>query len=36
MNLALFQGTLSWNAVLNKRILLWCFLFLTLAHDWIY
>jgi len=36
MTLELLKGTLAWSAVLNMGILLWWFLFLTLAHDWVY
>jgi len=36
MTVELFRGTLAWSAVLNMGILLWWFLFITLAHDWVY
>ena len=36
MTVELLKGTLAWSAVLNMGILLWWFLFLTLAHDWVY
>jgi hypothetical protein len=36
MTVDLLKGTLAWSAVLNMGILLWWFLFLTLAHDWVY
>lgn len=36
MTVELLRGTLAWSAVLNMGILLWWFLFLTLAHDWVY
>ncbi len=36
MTLELLRGTLAWSAVLNMGILLWWFLFLTFAHDWVY
>jgi hypothetical protein len=36
MTLEILKGTLAWSAVLNIVILLWWFLFLTLAHDWVY
>ena len=36
MTLELLRGTLAWSAVLNMGILLWWFLFMTLAHDWVY
>ena len=36
MTVDLLKGALAWSAVLNMGILLWWFLFLTLAHDWVY
>jgi len=36
MTLQEWRGLLAWSAVLNMGILLWWFLFLTLAHDWVY
>ena len=36
MTVELLKGTLAWSAVLNMGILLWWFLFLILAHDWVY
>ena len=36
MTVELLRGTLAWSAVLNIGILLWWFLFLTFAHDWVY
>ncbi len=36
MTVELLRGMLAWSAVLNMGILLWWFLFLTLAHDWVY
>ena len=36
MTVELLKGTLAWSAVLNIGILLWWFLFLTFAHDWVY
>ena len=36
MTIELLKGTLAWSAVLNIGILLWWFLFLTFAHDWVY
>ena len=36
MDLELLRGTLAWSAVLNMGILLWWFLFITLAGDWVY
>lgn len=36
MTIELLRGTLAWSAVLNMGILLWWFIFMTLAHDWVY
>ena len=36
MTVELLKGTLAWSALLNIGILLWWFLFLTMAHDWVY
>lgn len=36
MTVELLRGTLAWSAVLNMGVLLWWFLFLTFAHDWVY
>ena len=36
MTVELLKGTLAWSAVLNMGILLWWFLFLAFAHDWVY
>ncbi len=36
MTIELLKGTLAWSAVLNMGILLWWFLFLTLANDWVF
>ena len=36
MSLELLRGTLAWSAVLNMGILLWWFLFITFADDWVY
>lgn len=36
MTIELFKGILAWSAVLNMGILLWWFLFMILAHDWVY
>lgn len=30
------RDTLAWCAVINIGLLLWWFLFFTLAHDWMY
>lgn len=36
MSVELLKGTLAWSAVLNMGILLWWFLFMTLAGDWVF
>ncbi len=36
MTVELLKGVLAWSAVLNMGILLWWFLFIALAHDWVY
>ena len=36
MTVELLTGTLAWSAVLNMGILLWWFLFIALASDWVY
>jgi Family of unknown function (DUF6868) len=36
MTIDLLRSTLAWSALLNMGILLWWFLFITLAHDWVY
>ena len=36
MTVELLRGTLAWSAVLNMGILLWWFLFIALASDWVY
>ena len=36
MTVELLKGVLAWSAVLNIGILLWWFLFIALAHDWVY
>ncbi|MGW8313530.1 MAG: DUF6868 family protein [Desulfuromonadales bacterium] len=36
MTVDLLRSTLAWSALLNMGILLWWFLFITLAHDWVY
>jgi len=36
MTVELLKGTLAWSAVFNMGILLWWFLFLSLAQDWVY
>lgn len=36
MTLELFRAVLGWSAVINMGLLLWWFLFITFARDWIY
>ena len=36
MSLELLRDTLAWSAALNVGILLWWFLFITCAGDWVY
>ncbi len=36
MTIELMRGVLAWSAVINLGLLLWWFLFFSLAHDWIY
>jgi hypothetical protein len=36
MTIELIESVLGWSALINLGILLWWFLFITLAHDWIY
>ena len=36
MTVEMLKGILAWSAVLNVGILLWWFLFIVLAHDWVY
>jgi len=36
MTVELLRSALAWSALLNMGILLWWFLFITLAHDWVY
>jgi hypothetical protein len=36
MSVELVKGTLAWSAVLNMGILIWWFLFIALAPDWVY
>lgn len=36
MTVELVQAILGWSALLNMGILIWWFLFLSLAHDWTY
>jgi hypothetical protein len=36
MTIEIIRDVLGWCAVINIGLLLWWFLFLTLAHDWYY
>ena len=36
MTIAMIQEALLWCSIINMGLLLWWFLFFTLAHDWIY
>ena len=36
MTLELVRHLLAWCAIVNLGILLWWFLFFTLAHEWVY
>ncbi len=36
MTIEVFRGVLAWSAVINLGLLLWWFLFFSLAHDWTY
>ncbi len=36
MSIETIRGVLAWSAVINFGLLLWWFLFFTLAHDWMY
>lgn len=36
MTIEVIRGALAWCTVINWGLLLWWFLFFTLAHDWIY
>ena len=36
MSIEMIKGILAWSAVLNIGILLWWFLFIALASDWVY
>ena len=36
MTIELIRNALAWCAVINIGLLLWWFLFFTLAHDWVY
>ena len=36
MTIEVVRGVLAWSAVINLGLLLWWFLFFSLAHDWTY
>lgn len=36
MSLEMFRDALAWSAAINLGILVWWFLFITLASDWVY
>lgn len=36
MTIEIIRSALAWCAVINMGLLLWWFLFFTLAHDWTY
>ncbi len=36
MTIEIVRDVLAWCAVINLGLLLWWFLFLTVAHDWTY
>ena len=36
MSIEMVRGVLGWCAVINYGLLLWWFLFFTLAHDWMH
>ncbi len=36
MTLEVIRGALLWCFIINMGLLMWWFLFLTLAHDWVY
>lgn len=36
MTIEIVQDLLLWCAIINFGLLLWWFLFITLAHDWTY
>ena len=36
MTLEIIRAVLGWCTVINIGLLLWWFLFITLAHDWTY
>ena len=36
MTIEVKRSVLGWCSIINMGILLWWFLFFTLAHDWVY
>ncbi len=36
MTIDLVRNALMWCSIINMGLLLWWFLFFTLAHDWVY
>ena len=36
MTIDALQGILGWGIVINIAFLLWWFLFIVFAHDWVY
>ena len=36
MTIEIIRAALAWCTVINIGLLLWWFLFITLAHDWTY
>ena len=36
MTVELLKGILAWSALLNMGILLWWFVFIAFADDWVY
>ncbi len=36
MTVDILRGVLGWCAVINMGLLLWWFLLLAFAHDWVY
>lgn len=36
MTVDVIRDVLGWCAIINMGLLLWWFLFMTVAHDWVY
>jgi hypothetical protein len=36
MTIDLVRNAFMWCSIINMGLLLWWFLFITLAHDWVY